>query len=131
MGIERDFLMRQMMMLFEVIQKIINFRKKGQHQEAEEQINYFYSYLKLEKDIRKMNIESLLEYLTFEKKLTNNHIEMIAFVLKEQGELVEDTEQKLDFFRKAYFLLEKTDRESTSFSMERQMKLAELREYLN
>lgn len=131
MGIERDYLMRQLRMLFEVIQKIINFRRKGQYQEAEEQIDYFYSYLKLEKDIRKMNIESLLEYLTAEKKLTNNHIEMIAFVLKEQGELEENTEQKLDFFRKSYFLLEKADRESTSFSMERQLKLAELREFLN
>jgi hypothetical protein len=56
---------------------------------------------------------------------------MIAFVLKEQGELEEKAEQKLDFFRKSYFLLEKVDRESTSFSMDRQMKLAELREYLN
>lgn len=131
MGIERDYLMRQMMMLFEVIQKIMNFRRKGHHQEAEEQIDYFYSNLKLEKDIGKMNIESLLKYLTDEKKLTNNHIEMIAYVLKEQGELEEDIAQKLDFFRKAWFLLEKADRESTSFSMDRQMKLAELREFLN
>ena len=131
MGIERDYLMRQMMMLFEVIQKIMNFRKKGQHKAAEEQIDYFYNYLTLERDLPTMSIESLLAYLTVEKKLTNNHIEMIAYVLKEQGELAEESEQKLDFFRKAWFLFEKTERESTSFSMERQMKLAELREYLN
>jgi hypothetical protein len=40
-------------------------------------------------------------------------------------------EPKLDFFRKAYFLLDKVDRESITFSMDRQMKMAELREYLN
>ncbi|MBW6535618.1 MAG: hypothetical protein K0B11_11455 [Mariniphaga sp.] len=131
MGIERDYLMRQLMMLFDVIQKIFNFRKKGQKEEAEEQIRYFYNYLKLETKIQERNIESLLEYLVLEKKFTNNHLEMIAFVLKEQGELEEKMEQKLDFFRKAYFLLEKVDRESTSFSMDRQMKLAELRDYLN
>lgn len=131
MGIERDYLMRQLMMLFDVIQKIFNFRKKGQKEEAEEQIRYFYKSLKLETKIQETNIESLLDYLVSEKKFTNNHLEMIAFVLKEQGELAEEAEQKLDFFRKAFFLLEKVDRESTSFSMDRQMKMAELREYLN
>jgi hypothetical protein len=34
-------------------------------------------------------------------------------------------------FKKYSILLEKVDRESTSFSMDRQMKLAELRDYLN
>lgn len=131
MGIERDYLMRQLMMLFEVIHKIINFRKKGQKEEAEEQIRYFYQYLKLETKILEKNIEELVEFLVSEKKFSNSHIEMIAFVLKEQGELEEEFGQKLDFFRKAYFLLEKVDRESTSFSMDRQMKMAELREYLN
>ncbi|SHI44902.1 hypothetical protein SAMN05444280_102121 [Tangfeifania diversioriginum] len=131
MGIERDYLMRQLMMLFDVIQKIFNFRKKGQKEEAGEQIRYFYNYLKLETKIQEKNIESFLDYLVSEKKFTNDHLEMIAFVLKEQGELAESAEQKLDFFRKSYFLLDKVDRESTSFSMDRQMKLAELREYLN
>lgn len=131
MGIERDYLMRQLMMLIDVIQKIFNFRKKGEKEEAEEQIRYFYNLLKLETKIPDKNTEELLEFLISEKKFTNNHIEMIAFVLKEQGELAEKAEQRLDFFRKSYFLLEKVDRESTSFSMDRQMKLAELREYLN
>jgi len=131
MGIERDYLMRQLMMLFDVIQKIFSFRKKGQKKEAEEQIRYFYNSLKIETKIQEKNIEELVEFLVSEKKFTNSHIEMIAFVLKEQGELEEKPEQKLDFFKKAYFLLEKVDRESTSFSMDRQMKLAELRDYLN
>ncbi|MEE4284742.1 MAG: hypothetical protein V2I31_01295 [Mariniphaga sp.] len=131
MGIERDYLMRQLMMLFDVIQKILNFRKKGQKEEAEKQVRYFYESLEMETKIQEKKIESLLDYLILEKKFTNNHIEMIAFVLKEQGELAEKAEHKLDFFRKSYFLLEKVDRESTSFSMDRQMKLAELREYLN
>jgi hypothetical protein len=131
MGIERDYLMRQLMMLFDVIQKIFNFRKKGQKEEAEDQIRYFYKSLNMEMEIQEKSIEALLDYLVSEKKFTNNHLEMIAFVLKEQGELAEDAAKKLDFFRKAYFLLEKADRESTSFSMDRQMKLAELREYLN
>jgi hypothetical protein len=56
---------------------------------------------------------------------------MIAFVLKEQGELAANELHKIDYFRKAYFLLDKVERESITFSMDRQMKMAELREYLN
>ncbi|GAB1454010.1 hypothetical protein MASR2M47_40660 [Draconibacterium sp.] len=95
------------------------------------EINYFYSCLKIDEDINTMNIEALLDLLVNIKKLTNEHIEMVAFVLKEQGELSDQKEIKLDFFRKAYFLLDKVDRESFTFSMDRQMKMAELRGYLN
>jgi len=131
MGIEKDYLMRQIMMLFEVISRIIRFRKKGENENAQDEINYFYSCIKIDEDIKNMNIETLLDLLENVKKLTNEHIEMIAFVLKEQGDLSENLESKLDFFRKSYFLLDKVERESITFSMDRQMKMAELREYLN
>jgi hypothetical protein len=131
MGFERDYLMRQLMMLFEVIEKIIRYRKKGEKEKAEDEIEYFYSSLNIEKEINSMGIENLLIFLESEKKLTNEHIEMIAFVLKEQGELSETDDKRIDFFRKSYFLLDKVERESFTFSMDRQMKMAELREYLN
>jgi hypothetical protein len=131
MGIEKDYLMRQLMMLFEVISKILRYRKKGEKGKALDEINYFYKCLKIEADFRVLNIEKLLEFLEKDKNLTNEHIEMVAFVLKEQGELAEDTKSKLDFFRKSYFLLDKVERESVTFSMDRMMKMAELKEYLN
>jgi len=131
MGIERDFLMRQLLMLFEVIQKILRWRKKGERGKAEDEIKYFYQILNIQTDIQSMGIERLLEFLEKEKNLTNEHIEMVAFVLKEQGELEDDQKSKIDFFRKAYFLLDKVERESATFSMDRQLKLAELKEFLN
>lgn len=131
MGIERDYLMRQLMMLFEVIQKILGYRKKGDKKQAMQQIKYFYTCLKIEKDVHSKSIEELLDFLVNKKKLTNEHIEMVAIVLTEQGELAENIEDKKDFFRKSYFLLDKVERESTSFSMERQLKLAKLKEFLN
>lgn len=131
MGIEKDFLMRQLMMLFEVIAKILRYRKKGEKGKALDEINYFYKLLKIEVDFHTISIEKLLEFLEKEKNLTNEHIEMIAFVLKEQGELADEAKLKLDFFRKSYFLLEKVERESITFSMDRQMKMAELKEWLN
>ena len=131
MGLEKDYLMRQLLMLFEVIQKILRWRKKGEKGKALDEIKYFYQILDIQNDIQKMNIEQLIDLLEKEKNLTNEHIEMVAFVKKEQGELEADSKRQLDFFHKAYFLLEKVERESVTFSMDRQMKLAELREFLN
>lgn len=131
MGIEKDFLMRQLMMLFEVIHKILRHRKSGENEKAEEQIQYFYACLKIDAAVNELSIEELVELLTDKKKLTNEHIELVAFVLKEQGELAAAEDKRLNFFRKSYFLLQKVDKESISFSMDRQMKMAELRAYLN
>jgi hypothetical protein len=130
MGIERDYLMRQLMMLMEVIQKIAGYRMIGQQTEAEEEIRYFYNYLSVNPEFYQKSIGAFIDYLINEKKLTNDHLEMVAFVLKEQGELALQDDQKTDFFRKSYFLLDKVDRESTVFSMNRKMKLAELRGYI-
>jgi hypothetical protein len=72
MGIERDYLMRQLMMLFEVIEKIIRYRKKGEKRLAEDEIEYFYSSLNIESEIKSMSIENLLKFLESEKNLPTN-----------------------------------------------------------
>nr|WP_319269642.1 hypothetical protein [uncultured Draconibacterium sp.] len=131
MGVEKDYLMRQLMMLFEVIQKILRHRRKGEDEEAEKQIRFFYEYLKIDEDVQKLSVEDLIDLLERDKKLANEQLEMVAFVLKEQGELANSDDKRMDFFRKSYFILEKVERESTVFSMDRQMKIAELSAYLN
>src|SRR5690606_18775091 len=116
MGIEKDYLMRQLMMLIEVIGKIINFRKKGQPQEAQEEIRYFYSVLKLEHNLRELPAQDLYDYLVDKKKLDNNQVELVAAVMKEQGELAEMPGQQKAYFMKAWFLLDRVDRVSATFS---------------
>jgi hypothetical protein len=106
MGVEKDYLMRQLMMLFEVIQKILRHRRKGEDEEAEKQIQFFYEYLKIDEDVEKLSVEALIDLLEKDKNLVNEQLEMVAFVLK-------------------------VERESISFSMDRQMKIAELSAYLN
>jgi hypothetical protein len=131
MSIERDYLMRQLMQLFQVLRKILGLREDGEIEEARAQVRYFYRILKINEDIGKLSIEDLLKLLQDEKKFTNEQIEVFAFVLKEQGEMADDESLRHNFFRKAAFLLEKVDKESISFSMERQMKIQELKSYLN
>ncbi len=127
---ERDYLMRQIMQLFQALQKIMRHRKKGENEEALEEISYFYSCLKIEDDVNTLSIEQLLHLLVDEKKLTNDHLEMVAYVLKEQGEMAGEENTRVNYFRKAFFLLNKIERESITFSMDRLMKLEELKEYL-
>jgi hypothetical protein len=78
-----------------------------------------------------LNIEQLMKFLVEERKLTNEQLEMVAYVLKEQGELEADEGERVDFFRKSYFLFEKVERESITFSLDRLMRIEELKEYLN
>jgi hypothetical protein len=130
--LEKDYLMRQLMQLFEALQMIIRQRKKGENQLALDNIDYFYSILKMDNnEVNKLSIEQFFQLLITEKKLTNEQLEMVAYVLKEQGEMADSEENRVDFFRKAYFLLEKSERESITFSLDRLMKIEELKEYLN
>jgi hypothetical protein len=129
--LERDFLMRQLMQLFEVLQNIIRRRKKGENNKAFEDVSFFYSILKMDENTGKLNIEQLMKFLVEERKLTNEQLEMVAYVLKEQGELEADEGERVDFFRKSYFLFEKVERESITFSLDRLMRIEELKEYLN
>ena len=53
-----------------------------------------------------MTSEEMMKYLTTDRKLTNEHLELIAFVLKEQGEIAENEHESrrewmLEIFRKA------------------------------
>jgi hypothetical protein len=131
MGIEKDYLMRQLMMLFEVLQRILQRRKDGNREEALEEIRYFYDCMKIETDISSLTIEEMIHLLEVEKKLTLEQMELVGFVMKEQAELATDEAKQMDLYRKSWFLLDKVDREGLVFSMDRQMKLAELRSVLH
>jgi len=127
---EKDYLMRQLMALLEALQRIIRRRKEGDYTMALEEIRTFYSILKIEENMEDMTVSELYHWLTTTKKLVNDQIEMVAYVLKEQGEMENDREKRMEYFRKAHFLLEKVELEAITFSVERLMKIGELKEYL-
>lgn len=130
MGIEKDYIIRQLMMLFEALQKIMKLRKMERKDEAIEEIHSFYAVLKIDEEIETMEIEDLISFLEKEKNLTREQIEMVGYVLKERGEIEDNPVSKTNFLSKSFFILQKVDRESITFSMDRQMKLAELKEML-
>lgn len=130
MGIEKDYIIRQLMMLFEALQKIMKLRKMERKDEAIEEIHAFYAVLKIDEEIETMEIEDLISFLEKEKNLTREQIEMVGYVLKERGEIEDNPVSKTNFLSKSFFILQKVDRESITFSMDRQMKLTELKEML-
>jgi len=129
--IERDFLMRQLKQLFAVLQEIIRHRRKGDFIRAVEEIQFFYSSLKIEDDIRSLSIAEMMTILIDKKEFTGEQLELIAFVLKEQGEMERDAAVRRELFGKAFFILSKVEQESMTFSMDRLMKIGELKEYLS
>lgn len=131
MAVERDFIMRQIRLLFELIEKIIRSREKGNREEALKYIQVFYQQLKIDPVFQDTPLDDLLPFLRKQKNMTTDQIELLAFVLKEQGELSDMDAERLNFFRRSYILLEQVERDSLSFSMDRQMKIAELLEHLN
>ena len=130
MGIEKDYLMRQLHMLFEVIRKIIQYRKKGEKDLALKQIEYFYECLKVNPDITSGDTGDLLKFLETARNFNNEQLEMVACVLMEQGYLSEDRARRLDYFSKAFVILENVENTSAMYSIERQIRLSELKNIL-
>ncbi len=127
---EKDYLMRQLTALLEALQRIIRRRREGNFTLALEEIRMFYAMLKIDEITVDMTVSELYYWLTDTKKLTNDQIEMLAYVMKEQGEMDANDDKRMDYFRKAHFLLEKVELETITFSVERLMKIGELKEYL-
>lgn len=130
MGLEKDYIIRQLMMMFEALQKILRLRKEDKNEEALVEIQKFYSAFKIDEDIENKEIEELINFLEKEKNLTPEQIEMVGYMLKERGELENNLMKKMNYFSKSFFILAKVDRESITFSMDRQMKLEELKNNL-
>jgi hypothetical protein len=130
MGIEKDYIVRQMMLMFEALQKILRLRKENKNKEALFEIQNIYAMLEIDENIENMDIEDFIAFLETDKNLTRDQIEMVGYVLKEHGEIENDAFKKVNFFSKSFFILNKVDRESITFSMDRKIKLEEINKYL-
>lgn len=130
MGVEKDYIIRQIMMLFEVLQRVLRLKKQGKNDEAIGEINTFYSMLKIDQGQIQGDTEKFIHYLESGKNLTPQQMEIVGFVLKEQGDLENSPNSKLNLFSKAYFILERVERGVIDYSVERQMKMAELKELM-
>ena len=129
---QKDFILRMIEMLAELVAGILGLIKKGDFQKASQSIDNAYHDI-LKQDSKKFNnipITKLTENLIQEHNYTNGHLEILSELFYAQAELLY-AQRKLNecllYYKKSLLLLEFVIKESKTFSFEKQSKLM----YLN
>jgi len=130
---ERDYVMRMIEAFAKMIAAIIGYREKGELEKARALVEETYE------TVLKMNSEEVKghdeeEWKQFCSKRTPEELEMLADLLKVEGEILLDSgkpEGVRMFLLKALELLKLVEAQSDAFSMTRIDKISELEQKLS
>jgi len=129
---QKDFILRMIEMLAELIAGILGLIKKGDFQKASQSIdNAYHDILKQDSAFfNNIPITKLTNNLIQEHNYTNGHLEILSELFFAQAELLY-AQRKLNdcllYYKKTLLLLEFVIKETKTFSIEKQSKLM----YLN
>ena len=124
---QRDFILRMIEMLAELVSGILGLIKKGNFQEASQSIDNAYQDL-LKQDaafFSNIPLTNLTNNLIQEHNYTNGHLEILSGLFYSQAELSYAkglNDESLLFYQKSLLLLEFVIKESRAFSFEKQAK---------
>lgn len=125
---QRDYILRMIEMFGELIAGILALIKKEDYQKADQAIEIaFYDFLK--KDAAFFNIipkENLTGTLLSEHNFTNGHLEILSELFFAQAELSYakgNQTGSLQFYEKSLTLLDFIEKESKTFSQEKQSRI--------
>ena len=127
--IRKDYILRMIEMFGEMISGILGKIKKGQYEEAAQDIDEAYSEF-LKEDASMLNNirkEELTTRLLREHNYTNGHLEILSELLYAQAELSyaqDGREKSLEFYEKSLILLEFVVEESRTYSFEKESRIA-------
>jgi hypothetical protein len=126
--LQKDYILRMVEMLGELIAAILGLIKKGEFPKAEQSLEkLYYDFLKQDASFfRSIPKEKLTEKLIGEHNYTNGHLEILAELFYVEAELQyakRDKEISADFYEKSVHLFEFIDSESKTFSTEHQNKI--------
>jgi hypothetical protein len=125
---QKDFILRMIEMVAELVAGILGLIKKGDFQKASQSIDNAYQYL-LKQDaafLNKIPLDKLTNSLILEHNYTNGHLEILSELLYTQAELSfvqKEYNESLEFYQKSLFLLEIVIKETQTFSFEKQSRL--------
>jgi hypothetical protein len=126
---QKDYILRMIEMLADLIAGILSLIKKGDLKKASQALEIvFYDFLK--KDAAFFNNipkEELTAKLLEEHNFTNGHLEILAELFYVQAELSlaqKNEKDGLQFYEKSLALFRFVEDESKTFSIERQSKIA-------
>ena len=129
---QKDFIMRMIEMLGDLIAGILAKIKKGDFPQASQSLNNAYSdFLKQDASFfRNIPINELTGKLLLEHKFTTGHLEILSELFYAEAELFNAENrltQSLEYYEKALLLYEFVDAESNSFSFKKQSKISYVR----
>jgi len=132
---QRDYILRLIAMLGDLIAGILGLIKKGELDQAREKLDKLY-YEMLREDaayFRELPEDKLTETLLHQHNYTNGHLEILAELFNTEAELRiagGDKNGSKEFSGKALALFEFIDREYKTYSPERIDKMDKIRQRL-
>lgn len=133
MAFQKDYILRMIEMMGDLIAAILGLIKKGEYEVASRSIdNAFNSFLK--EDASFFNMipkEELTERVLREHHYTNDHLEILSELFFAQGELLSargKSSESLLFYEKSFILLDYVVRESKTYSLDKEQKLSLLKD---
>jgi hypothetical protein len=126
---QRDYILRMIEMLTDLIAGILGLIKKGDYQKASQSLdNAYFDYLKQDASFfQNIPKEDLTIILLKEHNYNNGHLEILSELFYAQAELSSAQGNQIEsliFYVKSLLLLDFVIKESKSFSFEKQSKLS-------
>lgn len=128
---QRDYILRMIEMLAELVAGILGLIRKGDYKRASQSIDHAYQDL-LKQDagfFDKIPLNQLTDSLVQEHNYTNGHLEILSELIYSQAELFyaqKNYNKSLEYYQKSRFLLEFIIKDTQSFSIEKQSRLSYL-----
>jgi len=130
---QKDYILRMIEMLGQLIAGILGLIKKGNFEQAEDKLeNLYYTMLKEDSAFfRDIPIDELTDRLLHGHNYTSGHLEVLAELFNVEAELrlaKDDKPGSLEYSQKSLRLLEFIDAEYKTYSQERIDKIDAIKE---
>lgn len=129
---QKDYILRMIEMLGELLAGIFGLIKKGEYRRASEQIGRIYYNILKENAafFRTIPEADLTHKLLYEHNYTNSHLEILAELFNAEAELTFAQGKKsesIEYSRKSLILFEFIDADQKTYSLERINKMESIR----
>jgi hypothetical protein len=130
---QKDFILRMIEMLGELIAGILGLIRKGEFPKASKALeNAYYDFLKEDAAFfRRIPKEKLTDELIGEHNYTNGHLEILAELFYTEAELLyaeqKHAESKV-FYEKALLLFEFIEKETETYSVAKKLKMTAIQD---
>lgn len=123
---KQDYLMRMLKQFFEMLEKLIEMKKKKKHEEVQVYLNeIFNSFLEQPKEFYShLSTEEIIH--SFQEEQREIKVEIVAELFYQDASLNNDTE----LFRKSLILYEYLQKQSSTYSFGRAEKIEKIKAIL-